>query len=113
MTALMAVTTDVLGAVLRDQQEANGERYMAGLLEGMSEAEKQAVIRGFTERIRTAGRFPRMVAMLNEGIDPDAADTRDERFAFGLDCLLDGIAARLSRVAAQAPPAPARPPAPA
>jgi hypothetical protein len=24
------------------------------------------------------------------------AETRDERFEFGLDCLLDGIAARLS-----------------
>jgi hypothetical protein len=73
----------------------------------MSEAEKQAVIRDFTERIRPAGHFPRMVAMLNEGIDPDAADTRDERFAFGLDCLLDGIAARVSRVATQPPSTPA------
>jgi hypothetical protein len=33
--------------------------------------------------------------MLDEGVDPDAAETRDERFEFGLDCLLDGIAARL------------------
>ena len=107
MTALMAVTTYVLGAVLREQQEANGEQYMAELFEGMSEAEKQAVIADFTERIRTAGHFPRMVAMLNEGVDPDSAQTRDERFEFGLDCLLDGIAARLSRVAAQPPPAPA------
>ena len=107
MTTLIAVSTYVLGAVLREQQEANGERYMAELFGGMSEAEKEAVIREFTERIRTAGHFPRMVAMLNEGVDPDAAETRDERFEFGLDCLLDGIAARLSRVAAQPPPAPA------
>ena len=90
--------------------EANGERYMAELFEGLSEADEQAVIQEFTERIRTSGHFPRMVAMLNEGIDPDAADTRDERFDFGLDCLLDGIAARLSRAAAQTPPAPADPP---
>ena len=48
-----------------------------------------------------------MVAMLDESVDPDAAETRDERFEFGLDCLLDGIATRLSRVAAQPPPAPA------
>jgi hypothetical protein len=41
-----------------------------------------------------------MVAMISEGIDPDSAETRDERFEFGLDCLLDGIATRL---AAQAP----------
>jgi AcrR family transcriptional regulator len=105
MTTLTAVSTYVLGAVLREQQEANGERYMAELFEGVSEAEKEAVIRDFTERIRTAGHFPRMVAMLNEGVDPDAAETRDERFEFGLDCLLDGIAARLPRLAAQPPQA--------
>jgi len=35
--------------------------------------------------------------MLDEGVDPDAAETRDERFEFGLDCLLDGIEARLPR----------------
>ena len=103
LTTLMAVGTYVLGAVLREQQEANGERYIAELFEDVPEAEKQAVIREFTERIRTSGHFPRMVAMLDEGVDPDAAETRDERFEFGLDCLLDGIAARLSRVAAALP----------
>ena len=30
------------------------------------------------------------------GLDPDAPDTRDDRFEFGLGCLLDGIAARLT-----------------
>jgi AcrR family transcriptional regulator len=104
LTILMAVGTYVLGAVLREQQEANGERYIAELFEDVTEAEKQAVVRDFTERIRDSGHFPRMVAMLDEGVDPDAAETRDERFEFGLDCLLDGIAARLSRVAAQPPP---------
>jgi AcrR family transcriptional regulator len=107
LTILMAVTTYVLGAVLREQQEANGERYMAELFEDVPEEEKQAMIRGFVQRIRTSGHFPQMVAMLDEGVDPDAAETRDERFEFGLDCLLDGIAARLSRVATQPPPAPA------
>jgi AcrR family transcriptional regulator len=96
LTTLMAVATYVLGAVLREQQEANGERYMAELFEDVPEAEKQAVIREFVQRIRTSGRFPQMVAMLDEGVDPDAAETRDERFEFGLDCLLDGIAARLA-----------------
>jgi hypothetical protein len=28
-------------------------------------------------------------------VDPDAPETGDERFEFGLDCLLDGIMARL------------------
>jgi hypothetical protein len=44
--------------------------------------------------------------MLSESIDPDSAETRDERFEFGLDCLLDGIAARLAHPAGQSPPAP-------
>jgi hypothetical protein len=44
--------------------------------------------------------------MIAEGIDPDAPETRDERFEFGLDCLLDGIAARLPRGAGAQPSAP-------
>ena len=100
MTSLMAVSTYVLGTVLREMQEVNGERYLTEQFAHVSDEEKQAVIRDFTERIRESGRFPRVVAMISEGIDPDSAETRDERFEFGLDCLLDGIATRL---AAQAP----------
>jgi AcrR family transcriptional regulator len=105
MTILMAVSTYVLGAVLRELQEMNGERYLAEQFAHVSEAEKEAVLAEFTERIRGAGRFPHMVAMMAEGIDPDAAETREERFEFGLGCLLDGIAARVSRGAAAPPPA--------
>ena len=32
---------------------------------------------------------------MDSGIDPDDPATRDERFEFGLDVLLDGIAARI------------------
>jgi hypothetical protein len=35
------------------------------------------------------------VQFLDEGIDPDAEETRDQRFEFGLDCVLDGISARV------------------
>jgi len=105
MTTLTAVNTYVLGAVLRELQEMNGEHYMAEVFAGLSEPEKQALIREFTERIRGAGQFPHLVAMLAEGIDPDAPETRDERFEFGLDCLLDGIVARLSPGARTPPPA--------
>jgi AcrR family transcriptional regulator len=106
LATLMAVATYVLGAVLREQQEANSERYLAELFRDVPEAEKQAVIREFVQRIRTSGHFPQMVAMLDEGVDPDAAETRDERFEFGLDCLLDGIAARLPQLAAPVAPPP-------
>jgi hypothetical protein len=106
MNTLMSVNTYVLGAVLREIQEMNGEHYMAEAFAGLSEAEKEAIIREFAERIDAAGQFPHMAAMMAEGIDPDAPDTRDERFEFGLDCLLDGIAARLPREAGAPPPAP-------
>jgi hypothetical protein len=43
-----------------------------------------------------------MAALIEAGIDPDAAETRDARFEFGLDCLLDGIEARLPRPPRQA-----------
>jgi hypothetical protein len=33
--------------------------------------------------------------LISDGNDPDAAETRDARFEFGLDCLPDGIAARI------------------
>ena len=35
---------------------------------------------------------------MESGIDPDDPDTREERFQFSLDCVLDGIAARLAPV---------------
>jgi len=95
MTSVMAVGTYVLGAVLRELQELIGERHQADRFTGMSDAEKQAMLAQFTDRIRQSGRYPHMVAMISEGIDPDAADTRDERFEFGLDCLLAGLAARI------------------
>jgi hypothetical protein len=31
---------------------------------------------------------------MDRGVDPDSPESRDERFEFGLDCVLDGIAAR-------------------
>jgi hypothetical protein len=40
-----------------------------------------------------------MAAVIAAGVDPDAPETRDERFEFGLDCLLDGIEARIPPLA--------------
>jgi hypothetical protein len=47
---------------------------------------------GFPNRWRQAAAS----ALMDAGYDPDAAETRDARFEFGLDCLLDGIAARIA-----------------
>ncbi len=32
---------------------------------------------------------------MESGVDPDSPRTRDERFEFGLDCVLDGIVTRI------------------
>jgi hypothetical protein len=43
-------------------------------------------------------RFTHVVRFLDEDIDPDAEETRDERFEFGLDCVLDGIAVKIAQI---------------
>jgi hypothetical protein len=62
----------------------------------LGETEREKVIGEFTERVRATGRYPHLVEVMIAGYDPDAAETRDARFEFGLDCLLDGIAARIA-----------------
>lgn len=39
-----------------------------------------------------------MIQITDTDFDPDSPATRDQRFEFGLDCVLDGIAARLPPV---------------
>jgi hypothetical protein len=97
MTVVMTVTTYALGAALREAQEVNGERFMEQQFAGVSDEERDAMLADFVTRIRASGRYPHMAALIGTGIDPDAAETRDARFGFGLDCLLDGIEARLPR----------------
>jgi hypothetical protein len=89
------VGTYVMGAVLREVQEHNSETYMEQTLTELTEAEREKVIGEFTERVRATGRYPHLTELMSAGYDPDAAETRDSRFEFGLDCLLDGIAARI------------------
>lgn len=57
----------------------------------------------FVARIRATGRYPHMTALIEAGIDPDAAESREARFELGLDCLPDGIETRLPRPSGAAP----------
>jgi AcrR family transcriptional regulator len=103
MIIVMTVNTYALGAVLREAQEVSGERNLEQQFAGIADEERDAMLRDFVTRIQASGRYPHMAALIEAGIDPDAAETRDARFEFGLDCLLDGIEARLPHPPGQAP----------
>jgi AcrR family transcriptional regulator len=92
---LMTVVTYVMGAVLREVQEAGLERDQAEREAAMPAAELEAERERFRSWFAAADSFPYMRAMVEANVDPDAAETRDERFEFGLNCVLDGIAAQL------------------
>jgi AcrR family transcriptional regulator len=93
--ALMTVSTYVIGAALREIQEMRSQRVAEEAMSGMAEDDVAEVFAEFDRRIRGAGRYPHLAKLLDAGIDPDAPETRDERFEFGLSCVLDGIAARI------------------
>lgn len=99
------VGTYVMGAVLREVQEGHSEVLTRQAFGEATEPERQQVLDEFTGRLRASGRYPHLAELISAGYDPDAAETRDARFEFGLDCLLDGIAARIARGKAGGPPA--------
>ena len=62
----------------------------------MTAAEVRATREGYHKWFEASGRYPRIVWLMESGVGPDDPATRDERFQFGLDCVLDGIAVRLA-----------------
>lgn len=119
MTALMSVLTYVLGTVGREQQEERSQQDQERAQQrlGLSDDEMHNVYWEFLQQVMASGRYPNFTEMIKLGVDPDARETMDERFEFGLDCLLDGIVARLrptvlapGGAASQTPP-PLAPPA--
>ena len=92
--ALMTLSTYVIGAALREIQELRWHQAAEQTMSAMSEADIAEAFAEFDRRVRGSGRYPHLGKVLEEGIDPDAPETRDERFEFGLTCVLDGIAAR-------------------
>jgi AcrR family transcriptional regulator len=95
MQVLMTFGTYVVGAALREIQEIRWRENLAESTAGMTEDEIAESIAEFGRRIKESGRYPHLVRILESGVDPDSPLTRDERFKFGVDCMLDGIAARL------------------
>ncbi len=84
---LMAVETYVLGFALRDRQELPTERGEAPRLGADPTADTNQQVLAYLGRLKAAGRYPHLTRMFEEGI----ALGRDERFDYGLKCLLDGI----------------------
>jgi AcrR family transcriptional regulator len=92
---LMTLSTYVIGAALREIQETRWERAAAETMSAMTEDDVAEAFAEFDRRVRKSERYPHLAKVLDAGIDPDAPETRDERFEFGLSCVLDGIAARI------------------
>jgi AcrR family transcriptional regulator len=93
---LTAVNTYVSGAVLRESQEIRAQRAEQAVREqSLTDARRER--QAWRDRLAATRMFPHVVRFLDSGVDPDAAGTRQARFEFGLDCMLDGIAARLGR----------------
>ena len=97
MYSVTTVGTYVLGAVLREVQEIRWHETAAEAIEGLTETEVAEFLGDLDRRIRESGRYPHLVRILDEDFDPDSPETRDIRFEFGLDCVLDGIAAKIGK----------------
>jgi AcrR family transcriptional regulator len=99
LRVLETVLTYVVGAVLRETQEAGSPQRVQELAD-ISVEEWEPLRAAWRDRLAADGRFGHVVRFLDQRIDPDAEETRDERFEFGLDCVLAGIAATLPATAA-------------
>jgi AcrR family transcriptional regulator len=91
---LEAVGTYVMGATLREMREMRVQRGQEQ--SGISPEEWMPLRNAWRDRLDADGRFSHVVRFLDQNIDPDAEETRDERFEFGLDCVLDGIAVKIA-----------------
>jgi AcrR family transcriptional regulator len=96
LNVLGTVATYVMGSVLREFREKNVERRDTQWLSEVGAAGRDEFVAGQLAKLRETGRFPNFIKIFEAGIDPDSAATRDERFMFGLQCVLDGVAARLA-----------------
>src|SRR5262249_25970715 len=83
------------------QREAAGEE--ARRRTGLTEAEWHAALAPYFEQILSSGRYPTLARVIPEtrDIDPDAP------FAFGLECVLDRLAAPIAAARGEGDDAPA------
>jgi AcrR family transcriptional regulator len=97
MYVLMALASYVMGAVVREHQEERGQQAEE-LADAEIPADQLATEREQVgEWFRRSGKYPHILRIMETGIDPDDPKTRDERFEFGLELVIDGIAAEVER----------------
>jgi AcrR family transcriptional regulator len=101
LNILAAVSTYVTGAVLRELREIRAQRDLER--SGFDRAEAAAGMAEWHRRLTADGRFSHFLRIVEDNVDPDAEETRDERFEFGLDCVLDGIAIQVERLPGRTP----------
>ena len=93
---MMAVETYVLGFALRDQQEQSATQLQHAAANNDNVVDPDTTAASFHDyltRLRATHRFPHISSLFDQGI----ALTLDERFDYGLECLLDGIELNLKR----------------
>lgn len=101
LNILGTVSTYVMGAALRELREIRAQRDLER--SGFDRAEAAAGMAEWHRRLTADGRFSHFLRIVEDRVDPDAEETRDERFEFGLDCVLDGIAKHVERLSSVPP----------
>jgi AcrR family transcriptional regulator len=104
MGIFMTVATFVIGAVIREAQEVRFQHEQERAEAALTAEEIQAEHERYRAWFEASGDFPHIARLMKSDVDPDDPNTREERFQFSLDCVLDGIAARLAAVGARPVP---------
>jgi AcrR family transcriptional regulator len=86
---IMAIETYYLGFAMREQQELAAERAA----KGVTPARRRAFVKRESKRLEATGDYPRLAELFGDG----TFASRDERFEYGLQRLLDGIEASLPK----------------
>ena len=94
VNVLQTVATYVSGAVIRELAEIRLQRDQEQLIGAGPDF--AAKLEQWRKRLAATGLFDHFLRILSDDVDPDAEDTRQQRFEFGLDCVLEGIAAKLA-----------------
>ncbi len=91
------MNTYVSGTVLREAREMRTQQAERELERSSDQVTLERKRRAWRDRLAATGLFPNLIGFLDARIDPDALETMDQRFEFGLDSLLDGMAARIGQ----------------